>query len=63
MAKAKKTKKVATIVLAVAILFAILFALYSVVAFSYKLGYKDGTNNQVLCQAAQKDATLTKLCK
>lgn len=31
--------------------------------WSYKRGYLDGTNNQVLCQAAQKDTTLSNLCK
>lgn len=63
MSKVKNKKKVATTILAVAVLFIAIASVASACVFAYKLGYKDGTNNQVLCQASLKDATLTKLCK
>lgn len=62
----KKSKKAAKIVMGAMIIILALGTIVSAKLFydwSYKRGYADGTNNQVLCAAAQKDATLTKLCK
>lgn len=59
----KVTKKVVTGAMVIILVVASLVALYSFYNWSYKRGYQEGTNNQVLCQAATKDATLTKLCK
>lgn len=64
--KKPKTKRVAKIVMGAMIIILAIGTLVSAKLFydwSYKRGYADGTNNQVLCAAAQKDATLTKLCK
>ena len=62
----KKSKKAAKIVMGAMIIILALGTIVSAKFFydwSYKRGYADGTNNQVLCAAAQKDATLAKLCK
>ena len=59
----KKAKVVVTGAMVIILVVASVVALYSFYNWSYKRGYQEGTNNQVLCQAATKDATLTKLCK
>lgn len=61
--KSKKAKLVVTGAMVIILAVASVVALYSFYNWSYKRGYQEGTNNQVLCQAATKDATLTKLCK
>lgn len=66
MAKTDKKNKVVkylkvTAVLAVLVAFAAMtLAVYD---FGYKKGYTNGSNNQLLCQAAQRDASLKSLCK
>ena len=62
-AKKRVTKKIVTGAMVIILVTATAVALYSFYNWSYKKGYQEGTNNQVLCQAATKDATLTKLCK
>ena len=36
---------------------------YLLLNYSYKKGYAEGTNNQVICQASVSNPTLNKLCK
>lgn len=45
------------------LLIAAAYTLKNFYDWSYKRGYLEGTDNQVLCQAAQKDTSLTKLCR
>ncbi len=59
----KKYKNIVVGAITIILVVAGLFALKNFYDWSFKRGYLEGTNNQVLCQAAQKDASLTKLCK
>lgn len=59
----KRYKNIAIAVMALVILVAVGIFAKAFYDWSYKQGYLDGTNNQVVCQAAQKDQSLSKLCK
>ena len=67
MAKENKAKKsikpIVVGAMTIILLAAITWTSVQLYQWSYKRGYADGTNNQVLCQAALKDNTLAKLCK
>lgn len=64
MAKAKeKITKYLKIAAVIAVLVAIVAGFVSVYDFGYKRGYTNGANNQLLCAAAQRDASLKSLCK
>lgn len=51
------------IVAIVSVVVAIVAGLVAVYDFGYKKGYTNGSNNQLLCAAAQRDASLKSLCK
>lgn len=59
----KSAKPIVIGAMVIILLIGAVAVIYSFYTWSFKRGYLEGTNNQVLCQAAQKDATLTKLCK
>lgn len=61
--KKNKSKKIVTWAMVIILALTAIVLLKVFYDWSFKQGYLEGTNNQVLCQAAQKDNTLTKLCK
>lgn len=58
-----KDKKNQVIVAAVVLIALAAVSAYYVYNYGYKRGYVAGANNQLLCAAAQRDASLKPLCK
>jgi len=59
----KKAKWIVISLMGIVTLVAVSFLAVKFYSWSFNRGYLEGTKNQVLCQAAQKDTTLVNLCK